>query len=213
MIGLIGTKIGMTRIYDEQGHVIPVTVIKPFESKILEVKSLDKVGYSAIKVGYGTRSKNSRNRAIAGYLKKTKGENAKLREFKTDPNDGYEVGGVIDLSIFDSVACVDVSGISKGKGFQGVVKRHGFKGGPASHGSTTHRGPGSIGNCSYPARVFKGKKMAGQMGGVKKTVQNLPLVKVDKEKGVLLVKGAVPGKNSGEVIIRQSIKKLNQTIK
>lgn len=213
MVGIVGTKIGMTRIYDAQGHVVPVTIIKPQAAKVLEVMSREKQGYDAIKIGYGRRSKKSSNRAIQGYLKKVGGDPSfKLKEFRTKEKEGesFKLGQSFDVSLFDAVEYVDVTGVSKGKGYQGVMKRHGFAGGPGGHGSHFHRAPGSIGNCSYPARVFKGKKMAGQMGGVKKTVQNLPLVKVDKEKGVLLVKGAIPGKNSGEVIVRQSIKKANQ---
>lgn len=211
MVGIIGTKIGMTRIYNEGGNAIPVTVIKPFNAKVLEVKSTDKAGYDAIKIGYGRLAKKRKNRAIEGYLKK-KGDNipCKLKEFRIREDEKFEVDQVIDLSFFDNTEFVDVSGLSKGKGFQGVIKRHGFSGGPGGHGSHFHRAPGSIGNCSDPARVFKGKKMAGRMGCVKETVQNLKLIKIDKEKGVLLVKGSIPGKNSGEVIIRESVKKMNQ---
>lgn len=211
MVGIVGVKIGMTNIYDEQGNIVPVTIIKPFKARVVEVRSSDKVGYDAIKVAYGQISKEKRNNAIEGYLKKVKAEShSQLKEFKIAIDEKFDIGTEIDLSLFDNTEFVDVSGFSKGKGFQGVMKRHGFSGGPGGHGSHFHREPGSIGNCSYPARVFKGKKMAGRMGGVKKTAQNLKIIKIDKEKGVILVKGSVPGKNSGKVIVKESIKKLNQ---
>ena len=213
MIGIFGTKIGMTRIYDEKGNVLPVTLIKTLEAKVLEVKSSNKDGYDAVKVGYGKRSKKSVNRASKGYAKKTKADDFfKVKELRFDDGASYEQGQSIDLSILESAEFVDVTGISKGKGFQGVIKRHGFGGGPGGHGSHFYRAPGSIGNCSDPARVFKGKKMPGQMGNEKKTMQNLKLVKIDKDKGVLLVKGSIPGKNNGDVLIKQSIKKLNQKV-
>ena len=211
-MGILAEKIGMTTVFEKGGAMTPVTVLNTKPCIITAIKSLEKNGYAAVQLGLGKKKKASK--AYAGIFKK---ENlasfSHLKEFRVDDISEYQVGQKIGVALFENVDFVDVSGISKGKGFQGVVKRYGFGGGPGSHGSHFHRAPGSIGNCSYPARVFKGKKMPGQMGFLRSTVQNLKVIDCDKENGLLLIKGAVPGKNKALVIVRESIKKANQKAK
>ena len=207
MIGLLGEKMGMTQVFDDRGHAVPVTVIRAFEGTIIDVKTSEKHGYAAIRLGYGRLGKKKTNKAIEGVFAARKIDPVmRIKEFKVDDPGTYQMNQKVGVDIFSEVQFVDVSGVTKGKGFQGVVRRHGFSGGPGGHGSHFHRAPGSIGMCSFPGRILKGKKMAGQMGNRRRTLQNLSVIKVDKENALLLVKGAVPGKNRGWVMIRKAVK-------
>ncbi len=202
MIGIVGKKQEMTQLFDEDGTVVPVTIIEAQPCVVTQVKTRESDGYSAIQVGYGTKKWVSK--ALAGHLKNAKLESVKsLVEFRVADATKYHIGQSIDVSIFAEGETVNVSGISKGKGFQGVVKRHGFSGGPKTHGSTSHRVPGSIGSSATPARVLKGKKLPGRMAARRVTVKNLQIIKVEKEKNRVAIKGAVPGSRNGPVIVRK----------
>jgi len=205
MSGLIGKKIGMTSIFDENGKNIPCTVIKAGPCVVTQVRTKDNDGYEAIQLGFDDKTEKSAIKAEKGHAKKagTSVKN-KVAEFKGFDEE-YKLGDILSVSHFNEGEYVDISGTSKGKGFQGVVKRHGFAGvGQATHGQHNRlRAPGSIGAASYPARVFKGIKMAGRMGSEKVKVQNLLVLKVVPEKDLLVVKGCVPGHNNGYVIIRK----------
>lgn len=209
---ILGKKIGMSQVFDEKGKVIPVTVIEAGPCMVTEIKNLERDGYEAVQVGYGHKKKLTK--PLKGHLKKIKSQNPKFknkdlnfryfREFRNDNLNikDYNLGDEIDVSVFEVGNKVKVSGISKGKGFQGVVKRYGFKGAPASHGTKHNlRAPGSIGS-AFPEHVFKGKKMAGRMGNKRVTVKGLEVVSVDKEKKLLAVKGAVPGRRGTLLEIR-----------
>ena len=204
---IIGKKIGMSQIFNEDGKVIPVTVVEAGPCPVVQKKTVEKDGYEAVQVAYGTINSKNVNKPIAGHYKKA-GVEAKriLKEFKFDKWATFEIGGEIKADIFAVGDRVDVSGISKGKGFSGTIKRHNFHIGPMAHGSGYHRGVGSMGSCSSPSRVFKNKKMPGQYGNTKCTVQNLQIVKVDAERNILLVKGAIPGAKGGIVIVKQTCK-------
>ena len=206
---IVGQKAGMTRIFDQDGNFIPVTVIKLIPNKIVQVKNSDKDGYSAYKVAYHEKRANLISTPVKGMLKKAGVDPVftKFFEVKQDTVDAANLGKELNLDIIEKSKFVDVTGISKGKGFQGVIKRYNFAGGPAAHGSQFHRRPGSIGNRATPARVFAGKKMPGHMGSEKVTVQNLSIVEINKEKGYMLLKGAIPGSKNGFVKISASIKK------
>jgi large subunit ribosomal protein L3 len=208
MKGLLGKKVGMAQIFDENGVVIPITLIEAGPCYITQKKTEEKDGYNAIQVGFGeTREKNA-NKPLTGHLKKSGTPAIKyLREFPVlDPN-AYEEGQMIDVSIFKIGDKVDVTGTSKGKGFAGTVKRHGFSGGPKTHGQSDRwRAPGSVGAGSTPGRVLKGMRMAGRMGNERVTVQNLKVALVDPEKNLLGIKGAVPGGKNGLIIIREAVK-------
>jgi len=214
MLGIVGRKVGMTRIFTEEGAMIPVTVIEAEPNRITRVISTEKDGYSALQITTGSKKANRVSKASSGHFAKAETEAGRgLWEFRLtgSETDLPDVGGEIKVDLFTDGQIVDVRGVSKGKGFQGGVKRHGFKMQDATHGnSLSHRAPGSIGQCQTPGRVFKGKKMAGHMGSVNKCVQNLTVVKVDAEKNLILVKGAIPGANGGDVIITPAIKKLNK---
>ncbi len=200
--GLIGKKLGMTRIFIEDGQAAGVTVIQAGPCTVVQKKTNETDGYNSLQLGFGTRKKT--NRPLAGHFKAAGGKNFRLlREFLAEEIDDYEVGQEIDLNIFEIGERVAVTGTTKGKGFAGVMKRHGFSGGSASHGNTAHRGPGSIGAAAYPARVFPGKKMAGQHGSVRQTVRNLEVIDIRPEYGVMLLKGAVPGPKNGFVLIKK----------
>ena len=205
MSGLIGKKIGMTSIFDESGKNIPCTVIEAGPCVVTQVRTTAVDGYEALQLGFDDKKAKSSNKALDGHFKKA-GTSAKKRvvEFQGF-DDEYKLGDSITVEHFEEGEFVDVSGTSKGKGFQGVVKRHGFAGvGQATHGQHNRlRAPGSIGAASYPARVFKGMKMAGRMGGEKVTVQNLRVLKVVPEKNLLVVKGAVPGHKNSYLIIQK----------
>lgn len=193
-LGVIGKKLGMTQIFDEQGLAIPVTVIKVDDIVVTQVKTVDKDGYNAIQVGTIPAKEKHLTKAEIGHFKKNNLENYRhLQEFRVENPQDYKVGDKIELSIFENVEKVDVTGKSIGKGFQGTVKRWNFSRGPMGHGSKNHRAPGSIGAGTTPSRVIKGKKMAGNMGNERVTITKLKLVKVDSEKNLVLVKGSVPG--------------------
>ncbi len=206
--GLIGKKVGMTRVYDEKGRSTPVTVVAVGGNTLLQVKTLEKDGYSAIQVGFDTQKESRVNKAELGHFKKA-GSEAKKRVAEFRLLDGDKVEGELNLtaSHFQVGQIVDVIGRSKGHGFQGVVKKHGFQGQPASHGSMMHRRPGAIGNRSTPGRIWKNQGMPGHMGDDRITVQNLSIVQVREAEQVLLIKGAVPGSNGGYVIVRPAKKK------
>lgn len=205
MQGLIGQKIGMTRVFDkDSGQMVPVTVIHTGSNLVHQVKTVEKDGYSAAQLGFGEVAERKLNKPRLGHLKKFGGATTKvLREFDLDGSE-VQAGQKIGVEIFEDVSFVDVTGTSKGRGFSGTIRRHNFQRGRETHGNTNHRAPGSIGACSYPARVFPGQKMAGQYGNAKVTKKRLKLVGVDKEAGVLLVHGAVPGRTNGVVFIRKN---------
>ena len=200
--GLIGKKLGMTRVFIEDGQAAGVTVIQAGPCTVVQKKTSETDGYNSLQLGFGTRKKA--NRPLTGHFKAAGGEKFRLlKEFLAEVIDDYEVGQEIDLNIFEIGEKVNVTGTTKGKGFTGVMKRHGFSGGGASHGNTSHRGGGSIGAAAYPARVFPGKKMAGQHGSVRQTVRNLEVIDIRPEYGVMLLKGAVPGPKNGFVLIKK----------
>ncbi len=205
---MLGKKIGMTQIFNENGLSIPVTVIQAGPCPVVQKKSLENDGYKSLKLGFGEVSEKKLNKPEKGLFAKLKIPSRKyLKEFRTEEIDKYEVGQEIKVSdMFQSGDRIDVSGISKGKGFQGTIKRYGQSGGPETHGSMYHRRVGSMGSNTSPARVFKGKRLPGHMGVDKITVQNLDVVKVDAEKNLLLVKGAVPGPKGGLLVIRETVK-------
>ena len=192
--GIIGRKVGMTQIFDEKGNVIPVTVIEATPNVVAQVKTVETDGYNAIQLGYGEVKDKHINKPEKGHFAKAKLTPKKhLREFRLETIDGYKVGDEVKADIFEVGEKIDVQGTTKGKGFQGVIKRHGQHRGPMGHGSMYHRRPGSMGPTSTPGRVFKGKKLPGHMGRVTVTIQNLDVVRVDMDKNVILVKGSVPG--------------------
>jgi len=208
-IGLIGKKVGMTQIFDDKGNVSAVTVIESGPCYVVQVKTKETDGYTAVQIGYAEVKEKRLNMSELGHLKKNNIPPLKiLKEMRFENNIAkkFSVGQKLSVELFKDVRFIDVTGTSIGKGFQGVVKRHGFHGGPATHGSMSHRAPGSIG-ATAPARVLKGKKMAGQMGNVTVTVQNLEIVRIDNERNMLFVKGAVPGSKGNYLFIKKAIKK------
>ncbi len=208
MKGILGKKVGMTQIFDENGVVVPVTIIEAGPCFITQRKTQDKDGYDAIQLGFGEIKEQKVNKPIAGHLKKSGAPAIKyMREFKVKNPEDYEDGQKIDVSVFSVGDRVDVVGTSKGKGFAGVVKRHHFKGGPKTHGQSDRwRAPGSVGAGSTPGRVFKGTRMAGRMGNQRVTVQNVKIALVDPEKNLLGIRGAVPGGKNGLVVISEAVK-------
>ncbi|MDO6583812.1 50S ribosomal protein L3 [Photobacterium sp. 2_MG-2023] len=208
MIGLIGRKVGMTRIFTEDGASIPVTVVEVENNRVTQVKSVDTDGYNAIQVTAGAKKASRVNKAEAGHFAKAGVEAGRgLWEFRLDNGEEFAVGAELNVELFNEIKKVDVTGNSKGKGFQGAVKRWNFRTQDMSHGnSLSHRAPGSIGQCQTPGRVFKGKKMAGHMGAERVTTQNLEIVRVDAERNLLLIKGAVPGATGGNVIVKPAVK-------
>ena len=213
-LGLVGRKAGMTRVFNEDGESVPVTVIQVEPNRVTQVRTPDIDGYQAVQVTVGKRKASRVNKPMAGHFAKAGVEAGRgLWEFRLDDHQGDlpEVGSEITADLFEGGQKVDVSGISKGKGFQGGVKRHNFRMQDATHGnSISHRAPGSIGQCQTPGRVFKGKKMAGHMGNQRVTTQSLEVVRVDKDRGLLLIKGAVPGAPGGDVIVTPAIKFKNK---
>jgi len=209
-IGIIGRKCGMSRVFTEDGVSTPVTLIEATPNRITQIKTVETDGYSAVQVTTGSKRASLLNKPQAGHFAKAKVEGGRgLWEFRVADADigGFELGSEIKADIFEVGQIVDVAGISKGKGFQGTIKRHHFTMGDATHGnSLSHRSPGSIGQRQTPGRVFPGKKMSGHMGNVRRTVQNLVVVKVDAEKGLLAIKGSVPGAPGGNVIVRRGAK-------
>ena len=204
---LIGKKVGMTQIFDEKGRVVPVTVIEAGPCVIAQVKSVETDGYNAIQLGFGDIKESKLNKPEKGHFAKANIAPKKhLREFRVDSVDGITVGTELTVSEFAEGDKLDIQGTSKGKGFQGVIKRHGQHRGPMGHGSMYHRRPGSMGPTSTPGRVFKGKKLPGHMGRVTVTIQNLDVVKVDSDKNVVLVKGSVPGPKGAILKLKTSVK-------
>ncbi|KIP70082.1 50S ribosomal protein L3 [Vibrio alginolyticus] len=208
MIGLIGRKVGMTRVFTEEGVSIPVTVVEVEANRVSQVKTLENDGYAAIQVTAGSKKANRVNKAEAGHFAKAGVEAGRgLWEFRLENGEEFEVGSELTVELFNETKKVDVTGTSKGKGFQGAVKRWNFRTQDMTHGnSLSHRAPGSIGQCQTPGRVFKGKKMAGHMGAERVTTQNLEIVRVDAERNLLLIKGAVPGATGGNVIVKPAVK-------
>ena len=209
-LGLVGRKIGMTRVFTEDGSSLPVTVLEVSNNRITQLKSVATDGYTAVQVAHGTRRPSRVVKAAAGHYAKAGVEaGSKLKEFTVSAEElaGLQAGAQVSVEIFQVGQLVDVTGTSKGKGFAGTIKRHNFKSGRATHGnSKSHNVPGSIGMAQDPGRVFPGKRMCGHLGDVQKTVQNLQIVRVDVARQLLLVKGAVPGATNGSVIVRPAVK-------
>ncbi|UJF19463.1 50S ribosomal protein L3 [Vibrio sp. SS-MA-C1-2] len=208
MIGLIGRKVGMTRIFTEEGASIPVTVVEVEPNRVSQVRTLETDGYQAIQVTAGAKKASRVSKPEAGHFAKAGVEAGRgLWEFRLENGEEFEVGAELNVELFAEIKKVDVTGQSKGKGFQGAVKRWNFSTQDMTHGnSLSHRAPGSIGQCQTPGRVFKGKKMAGHMGAERVTTQNLEIVRIDAERNLLLIKGAVPGAIGGNVIVKPAVK-------
>jgi len=206
---IVGLKVGMTQVWDEDNRVVPVTVVQVAPCRVVQIKTPDSDGYSALQVTFGNKDLGKLNKPQAGHFEKAGvAPGTKLVELRIDDVSTYSVGQEITVDILQAGDFIDVTGVSRGKGFTGAMKRHGFKGQGASHGNhKKHRSPGSIGACATPARVFKGMKMAGQYGNGRITTQNLEVVEGDAERGILLVKGAVPGPNGGLVFVRNAAKR------
>ena len=205
--GLIGRKVGMTQIFDEEGKVIPVTAIEVGPCTVTQIKTVEQDGYTAVQLGFGDVKERKLNKPELGHLSKNKLAPKKyLREFRLDSVEGMKVGDELKADVFAAGDKVDIQGTSKGKGFQGVIKRHGQSRGPMGHGSMYHRRPGSMGPTSTPGRVFPGKNLPGHMGVETVTIQNLEVVKVDLDKNVILVKGSVPGAKGAILKIKSSVK-------
>jgi large subunit ribosomal protein L3 len=202
MIGLIGKKVGMTQIFNEKGEAIPVTVIEAGPCTVAEVRTTERHGYQALQLGFGTNKESRFLRPVLGQFKKRNLPPARhLREFRVADLGGAEPGQTLTVAMFEKGKYVDVRGVTKGRGFAGVVKRHKFVAGHASHGPTAGKQPGSIGASAYPSRVVKGKRLPGRMGGVNLTIKNLEVIGVDPEQNVLLVRGAIPGPTNGLVFV------------
>lgn len=211
MVGILGEKVGMSQVFSEKGEVLPVTVIKAGPCFVVQKKTPSKEGYSAIQIGYREAKEKGLNKPEKGHFEKVKvGFLKYLREFRVENADEYQLGQEIRVDVFKVGDYVDVKGTSKGKGFAGPVKRWGFKGGPASHGSCQHRRVGSIGSSSFPSRVFPGMRMAGRMGGSSSVARKLEVVKIIPQENLILVKGAVPGVKKSLVIISKSKKQKKQ---
>ncbi len=207
MKGIVGKKVGMTQIFTEAGDVVPVTVIEAKPMVVVQKKTVETDGYNAIQVGFGEIKEKNINQPKKGhYAKAGVAYKRVLKEFALEDVEAFELGQEISVAVFTAGDHIDATGISKGKGFSGTIKRHNQSRGPMSHGSHYHRAPGSMGSSSSPSRVFKGKKLPGQMGHVKVTVQNLEIVQVDEENNMLLVKGAVPGPKGGMLTLKATVK-------
>ncbi len=207
-ISLLGSKVGMTRVYNEDGTATPVTVLEMMPNRISQLKTKDLDGYSAVQLTVGARKASRVSKAESGHYAKASVESGSFtRESRVESVDGYELGGELTVELFEAGQKVDVTGTTIGKGFAGVLKRYNFAGKDATHGnSINHRTPGSIGQNQTPGRVFKGKKMSGHMGAVRQTTQSLTVVSVDKEKNLLLVMGAVPGAKGGNILVKSAVK-------
>jgi large subunit ribosomal protein L3 len=205
---IVGEKVGMTQVWDDENRVVPVTMVKVAPLRIVQVKTVERDGYNAVQVTFGTRNARTLSKPKAGHFEKAGVDpGPKLVELRLDDVSGFEVGQEIKVDVLADGDLIDVTAVSKGKGFAGVMKRHNFKGLGAGHGvHRVHRAPGSIGACATPARVFKGTKMAGRMGGQRTTTLNLTVVSADAERDLLLVRGAVPGPKGGLVVIRDAVK-------
>jgi large subunit ribosomal protein L3 len=206
--GILGEKLGMTQVFDENNRIVPVTVVKAGPCVVTQIRTQEKDGYTAVQLAYGQIDPRKVTKPVAGHFKAADVTPRRhLVELRTDSTDGYTVGDEISADVFADGALVDVSGTTKGKGTAGVMKRHGFHGMSSSHGAhRNHRKPGSIGGCSTPGRVFKGMKMSGRMGHAQQTTQSLVVHKVDTERGLLLIKGAIPGPKGGLVLVRSAAK-------
>lgn len=205
--GILGRKLGMTCIFTEDGRWIDVTLVKAGPCTVIQRKTQDSDGYEAVQVGFEDKKEKNVNKPMTGhYAKSGASPKSVLREFRVDAANELKAGDEITSEIFKTGDRVDVQGTSKGKGFAGAIKRHGFGGGPGGHGSHFHRAPGSIGQSADPAKVYKGKRMPGQMGNRKVTTHNLEIVDVDTEKNLIVVRGAVPGANGGLVVVKTSVK-------
>ncbi len=207
-VALLGRKLGMTQVWDEDGNVVPLTVVQVDKNVVTQVRTEETDGYSAVQIGFEDIDPRRVTKPLMGHFEKA-GVSPKrhLAEFRTPFAEEFSLGSELAADSFEVGQKVDVSGNTKGKGFAGVMKRHGFAGGPASHGAhKIHRKPGSIGGCSTPGRIFKGQRMAGRMGGNKHTVQNLTVQGVDTDRGLLLIKGAVPGPRKAVVMVRTAVK-------
>jgi large subunit ribosomal protein L3 len=209
-LGLVGRKIGMTRIFTDDGVSIPVTVVDVSNNRVSQIKSDSTDGYTAVQVAYGTRKPSRLTKAVAGHLAKGGVDAAAgMAEFRLTAEQAsqFQLGAAISVELFQAGQAVDVSGVTQGKGFAGTIKRHHFKSQRATHGnSRSHNVPGSIGQAQDPGRIFPGKRMSGHLGAVNRTVQNLEVVRVDSERGLLLIKGAVPGSRGGDVVVRPAVK-------
>ena len=208
MKGILGTKLGMTQVFDDTGQVTPVTVVKAGPCVVTAVRTPDRDGYSAVQFGFGEINPRKVTKPVAGLFAEAGVTPRRfLTELRTDDASEYQIGQEVTAEVFEAGQLVDATGTSKGKGFAGVMKRHGFKGLSSSHGTQRkHRSPGSIGACATPGRVFKGVRMAGRMGGVRTTVQSLTVHSVDTDRGLLLLKGAVPGSTGGLIMVRSAAK-------
>ena len=206
--GIIGKKIGMTQVFDENGNVIPVTVIQAGPCTVVQKKTVEKDGYASVQLGYADVKANHVTKPMKGHFDKAGVAPAKvLKEFRLDDTDAYNVGDTVAVDAFADITAVDVTGISKGKGFAGTIKRYHGHRTPMTHGGgPVHRHAGSMGACSSPSRIYKGKKMPGHMGAVKVTVQNLDIVKIDTENNLLVVKGAIPGPKGSVVTVKSTVK-------
>ncbi|MFB4305700.1 50S ribosomal protein L3 [Actinomadura sp. GTD37] len=206
--GVLGEKLGMTQVFDDEGRMVPVTVVQAGPCVVTQLRSQEKDGYSAVQIGYGQIDPRKVNKPRAGHFEKAGVTPRRyLVELRADDTTEFELGQEITADVFEAGQKIDVTGTSKGKGTAGVMKRHGFKGLSASHGTQRkHRSPGSIGGCATPGRVFKGLRMAGRHGNARTTVQNLTVHAIDAEKNLLLIKGAVPGPNGGVVLVRDAVK-------
>ncbi len=205
--GILGKKVGMTQYFTEAGELIPVTVVEVTPNVVLQLKTIENDGYEAVQLGFDDLRDVLSNRPAKGHVAKANATPKRfIREFNNVELSEYEVGQEITVDVFKAGDIVDVTGTSKGKGFQGAIKRHGQSRGPMAHGSRYHRRPGSMGGASFPSRVFKGKALPGQMGGDRITIQNLEVVKVDAERNVILIKGNVPGSKKSLVEIKTAIK-------
>ncbi|HEY9827141.1 MAG TPA: 50S ribosomal protein L3 [Stenomitos sp.] len=202
-VGILGTKLGMTQIFDEKGRSVPVTVVQAGPCPVTQIKTAQTDGYAAIQVGYGDTREKSLSQPELGHLKKSSSAPLRhLKEYRLGDVSGYELGQLISVTQFEEGQIVDVTGTSIGRGFAGYQKRHNFKRGPMAHGSKNHRLPGSTGAGTTPGRVFPGKRMAGRLGGTQVTVRKLEIVKIDAERNLLLIKGALPGKSGALLNIR-----------
>ena len=206
--GIIGKKIGMTQVFDENGNVIPVTVIQAGPCTVVQKKTVEKDGYASVQLGYADIKDKHVTKPMKGHFEKAGVAPKKvLKEFRLEDTDAYNVGDTVAVDAFADIAAVDVTGISKGKGFAGTIKRYHGHRTPMSHGGgPVHRHAGSMGACSSPSRIYKGKKMPGHMGAVKVTVQNLDIVKIDNENNLLVVKGAIPGPKGSVVTVKSTVK-------
>jgi large subunit ribosomal protein L3 len=207
MAAIIGRKLGMTRVFEEDGTAVPVTVIEAGPCVVIRVRTQEIDGYEAVQMGFGATRKKSLSKPLLGQFEKAKvTPKRKLTEFRVDNPGDYEVGQEIKVDVFERGQIVDVTGWSKGRGFQGVTKRHGMSTGRQTHGNRNHRKPGSIGQSATPARVWKGKKLPGRMGGGRVTIKDLSVVNVDSNTNILLVRGAVPGASNGYLLITDAVR-------